>query len=72
MFSAAEPDYEFDKNLQDVDSHEKEVAEFECEVNDEDAVVEWFREDKVLPFKRFAMFIHLNWLVSKQKIHCSG
>lgn len=45
--SDSEPDYEFEKNLQDADSMEKEVAEFECEVNDDEAVVQWFREDKV-------------------------
>jgi len=43
----SEPDYDFEKNLQDADAYEKETAEFECEVNDEEAPVQWFREDKV-------------------------
>lgn len=42
-----EPDYDFEKNLNDADAYEKETAEFECEVNDEEATVQWFREDKV-------------------------
>lgn len=42
-----EPDYEFEKELNDADAYEKETAEFECEVNDEEAPVQWFREDKV-------------------------
>jgi len=41
-----EPEYDFDKKLTDADAYEKETAEFECEVNDEDAPVQWFREDK--------------------------
>lgn len=49
--SDSEPDYEFEKKLQDADSLEKEVAEFECEVNDDEAVVQWFREDKVSSIK---------------------
>ena len=43
----SEPDYEFEKELNDADAYEKETAEFECEVNDEEAPVQWFREDKV-------------------------
>jgi len=42
-----EPDYAFEKELNDADAYEKETAEFECEVNDEEAAVQWFREDKV-------------------------
>jgi len=34
--------------LNDADAYEKETAEFECEVNDEEAPVQWFREDKVI------------------------
>jgi obscurin-RhoGEF protein len=41
-----EPDYDFEKPLNDADAYEKETAEFECEVNDEEAQVQWFREDK--------------------------
>ncbi|ESO03551.1 hypothetical protein HELRODRAFT_191869 [Helobdella robusta] len=41
-----EPEYDFDKSLTDTDALEKENAEFECEVNDEEAPVEWYREDK--------------------------
>lgn len=42
-----EPDYDFEKPLTDADAYEKETAEFECEVNDEEAPVQWYREDKV-------------------------
>ncbi len=35
------------KPLKDMDTREKEACEFECEVNDPDARVTWFREDKV-------------------------
>lgn len=42
-----EPEYEFTKDLNDLDAYEKEAAEFVCEVNDPLAVVKWFREDKV-------------------------
>lgn len=45
-----EPDYDFEKPLTDADAYEKETAEFECEVNDEEAPVQWYREDKVLEF----------------------
>ena len=30
-----------------MDTREKEACEFECEVNDADARVTWYREDKV-------------------------
>jgi len=43
----SEPEYDFEKPLTDADAYEKETAEFECEVNDEEAPVQWFREDKV-------------------------
>lgn len=43
-----EPEYDFEKKLNDADAYEKETAEFECEVNDEEAPVQWFREDKVI------------------------
>lgn len=33
--------------LTDSDAYEKESAEFECGVNDAEAPVEWYREDKV-------------------------
>ena len=33
--------------LQDTDAYEKDTAKFICEVNDEDAKVKWFKEDKV-------------------------
>ena len=42
-----EPEYDFDKNIQDIDSYEKEDAEFVCEVSDPDAQVTWWKEDKV-------------------------
>jgi len=41
-----EPDYDFERPLTDADAYEKETAEFECEVNDEEATVQWYREDK--------------------------
>lgn len=44
-----EPDYDFEKPLTDADGYEKDTAEFECEVNDEEAPVQWFREDQVSP-----------------------
>lgn len=44
---SVEPDYDFEKPLTDADAYEKETAEFECEVNDDEAPVQWFREDKV-------------------------
>lgn len=47
LISPAEPDYEFDKPLEDTDAFEKETAEFVCEVSDKDARVQWFLEDKV-------------------------
>ena len=43
-----EPEYDFEKPLSDADAYEKETAEFECEVNDEEANVDWYREDKVI------------------------
>ena len=43
----SEPEYEFDKNAQDVDAYEKENAEIVCEVNDPDAQVTWYKEDEV-------------------------
>ena len=43
----AEPEYDFVKPLKDMDTREKEACEFECEVNDADARVTWYREDKV-------------------------
>ncbi len=43
----SEAEYEFTKNLDDTDAYEKETAQFVCEVNDPDAPVKWFREDKV-------------------------
>lgn len=51
VWLTSEPDYDFEKNLQDADAYEKETAEFECEVNDEEAPVQWFREDKVCATK---------------------
>jgi len=47
FFHSTEPEYDFDKNLNDTDAYEKETAEFECEVNDEEAPVQWYNEDKV-------------------------
>ena len=43
-----EPEYDFVRPLKDMDTREKEACEFECEVNDPDARVTWYREDKVL------------------------
>jgi len=48
MFVFLEPEYDFEKPLSDADAYEKETAEFECEVNDDEASVDWYREDKVL------------------------
>ena len=42
-----EPEYEFEKPIRDTDAYEKETAEFTCEVNDPQAPVKWFKEDKV-------------------------
>ena len=42
-----EPEYDFVRPLKDMDTREKEACEFECEVNDADARVTWYREDKV-------------------------
>ena len=36
-----EPEYDFDKNIQDVDSYQKEDAKFSCEVSDPDPQVTW-------------------------------
>jgi len=56
-----EPDYAFEKELNDADAYEKETAEFECEVNDEEATVQWFREDKVhhSPVSFLSLCLHL-------------
>ena len=35
------------KSLRDVDTYEKEDGQFECEVTDPDASVQWFKEGKV-------------------------
>ena len=43
----AEPEYEFDKKVKDIDAYEKETSEFCCEVNDPDAPVTWYKEGKV-------------------------
>ena len=42
-----EPEYRFTKQLDDIDTLVKETASFECEVNDEEAQVKWFKADKV-------------------------
>ncbi|KAK2158172.1 hypothetical protein LSH36_175g03003 [Paralvinella palmiformis] len=41
-----EPEFEFVKQLEDTDCIEKETVEFVCEVNEPDAPVQWFREEK--------------------------
>ena len=45
-YSFTEPEYDFIKDLADIDAYEKEAAELVCEVNDPMAVVQWYREDK--------------------------
>ena len=35
------------KHLADVDSYEKEAAILECEMNYDDAPVQWLKDDKV-------------------------
>ena len=43
----AEAEFNFTKELNDTDTYEKEDANFECQVNDPDAKVIWFREEQV-------------------------
>ena len=57
MFLCSEPEFEFTKQLQDSDAYEKEDGVMSCEVNDADAKVQWFREDKVHFIK------HTNYLL---------
>ena len=57
MLFLAEPEYEFVKEMHDIDAYEKEAAEFECEVNDPMAVVKWYREDKV------GIFVCIYWIL---------
>jgi hypothetical protein len=42
-----DPEFNFKRKLNDVDVYEKETATFECEVNDEEAPVKWFKDNKV-------------------------
>ena len=57
-----EPEYDFVKHLADVDSYEKEAAILECEMNYDDAPVQWLKDDKV--------FVAL-LLSNKFQIHCN-
>jgi len=47
IIPCTEPEFEFVKQLEDTDCIEKETVEFVCEVNEPDAPVQWFREEKV-------------------------
>ena len=44
----AEPEFDFKQKISDVDVYEKETAVFECVVNDAEASVKWFKDNKVL------------------------
>lgn len=42
-----DPEWDFMKLLDDVEGVERDRAVFECDVNDPEAEVKWFRNDKV-------------------------
>lgn len=43
----SDPEWDFMKLLDDVEGIERDRATFECDVNDPEAEVKWFRNDKV-------------------------
>ena len=43
----SEAEFQFVKPMQDADCYEKETGVLECVVNDADAKVQWYCEDKV-------------------------
>ena len=45
---STEPEYNFSKQVSDLDSYEKETAIFETQVSDREAKVEWYFNDKVV------------------------
>jgi len=73
LLLCADPDYDFTKQLTDVDCYEKETAILECEVNYEEAPTHWIRDDIVSPgfLLRYILFscviIELNSFVFKSE-----
>ena len=46
FLSSSDPEFYFKRKLMDVDVYEKETAVFECDVNDVEAPVKWFKDNK--------------------------
>lgn len=51
-FLISEPEWDFMKLLEDVEGVERDKAVFECDVNDPEAEVTWWRGDKVSGAKK--------------------
>lgn len=51
-FTMTEPEWDFMKLLEDVEGVERDKAVFECDVNDPEAEVTWWRGDKVSGAKK--------------------
>lgn len=51
-FTMTEPEWDFMKLLEDVEGVERDKAVFECDVNDPEAEVTWWRGDKVSEAKK--------------------
>lgn len=51
-FLILEPEWDFMKLLEDVEGVERDKAVFECDVNDPEAEVTWWRGDKVSGAKK--------------------
>lgn len=51
-FTMSEPEWDFMKLLEDVEGVERDKAVFECDVNDPEAEVTWWRGDKVSGAKK--------------------
>ena len=59
----SEPEFDIVNGLQDGDALKNDDAEFECEMNDEDAEVTWYKEDEVrirAKCKFTSLIAHLN------------
>lgn len=54
---STEPEWDFMKLLEDVEGVERDKAVFECDVNDPEAEVTWWRGDKVSVAKNRPIFI---------------
>ena len=60
----SEPEWEFMKQLEDIEGQERQKAVFECDVSDPEAEVSWFRDEKV----RSKVIWCLSILVARENI----